>query len=205
MVGTIGFAGSKARSQGRTWRWLRRLGLSHLGAAMFSGAIVGFVAAVTGVGLVSLIGRNVVRAEGILLVILALVEVTGLPIIQLSRARQVPMSWKHVFPAPMSAALYGGMLGAGVLTAIYYWSFPALLVGVLAAASPVFGIVAGASFGAGRALPVFLGLMTSDENTLDRTADRLRELLDGQPWIPRMTGAVAISLAAWTSLSLSIG
>lgn len=196
MVGTIGFAGSKARNQRRVLRWLRRLGLSHLAASMAAGALVGALMATAGAALSGLTGGTLTHVGGVLLLVFAVAELMGLPISWLSRARQVPLSWKHVFPAPMSATLYGGVLGFGLLTTIYYWSFPALLVGMVATGRIALGVAAGIAFGAGRALPVFMGLTTTDETILDRRTDRLQEFLDRRPWVPRLLGAATIALTA---------
>src|SRR6266511_3317873 len=102
MVGTIGVAGSQARKRGHLARWWWRLGFTHLVGAMVGGGLLGVI--------LSFVGT---------LLVLAVADLVGIPAKHLSRARQVPLSWKHVLPAPMSASVYGLTLGIGVLSTVY--------------------------------------------------------------------------------------
>src|SRR5947209_7933154 len=112
MVGTIGAAGRSARDRGEVGRWWIRLGLGHLFASMIGGIVVAATAAAAG-GLLLIIRRPAWApvAMSSLLVLLALVDLAGLSARALSRPRQVPLAWKHVFPAPLSSVLYGFTLG----------------------------------------------------------------------------------------------
>ncbi|HEV2756495.1 MAG TPA: hypothetical protein VG318_12060 [Actinomycetota bacterium] len=177
MVGTIGFAGSRARSRGRLGQWVLRLGGPHTIAAALGGSALGALVAFAGSVVVSGAfdaGPGVVAAA---LGALALADVAGLPPQYTTRARQVPLSWKHLLPAPTSSALYGLVLGLGVGTTVYFWSYPALVVATFFSGNVFTGIAAGAAFGVGRALPVLASPLTPDVERLEEAVDSIRHVV----------------------------
>jgi hypothetical protein len=68
--------------------------------------------------------------------------------------RQVPESWRRVLPVPLAAGLYGVLLGLGFTTFILTFAVWALAGVSVAVGQPALGVLIGAAFGAGRALPV---------------------------------------------------
>jgi hypothetical protein len=108
------------------------------------------------------------------------------------------MSWKHVFPAPMSAAFYGATLGMGVLSTVYFWSLHALLLIIFATADNRTAILAGAAFGAGRVVPVLASAFVTGEETLDRLAARLYS----SSWRLKLFSAISTGIAAVLLLGL---
>ncbi len=127
---------------------------------------------------------------------LVVVELAGLPAKYLSRARQVPLSWKHVFPPRLSAALYGGVLGLGVSSTIYFWSFHALMLGIFLKGGIVVGALAGMAFGLGRALPVIVLGLALDDERLDRLVLWSSELVARKRYFLSALSAFAITLLA---------
>lgn len=172
MVGTIGFAGSRARDQGRYRQWGTLVGVHVLGSALGGGAVglvVGFLGAAFARATV-VTPRGVVA--GILLAFAAL-DIVGAPASVVSRARQVPMSWKHVFPARMSSTMYGLTLGSGVASTIYFWSAHATLIAAFLLGVPGLGLIAGAAFGIGRSAPVIVSSFIDSDSGTQHFADIL--------------------------------
>jgi hypothetical protein len=163
MVGTIGLAGSKAREQGRLMNWTLRIGAPHLAASAVSGAAVGFVASLAGAALLVSAEDLPLSPSGLLLAPFAVADALGIPAKVASRSKQVPMSWKQVFPAPMSATLYGVVLGAGVFSTVYFWSFWALIVALVLTADVATGLLGGLAYGLARAAPTMASVATPGE------------------------------------------
>jgi hypothetical protein len=199
MVGTIGVAGSNARQQGSFLRWWERIAIPYALSAVAGGALLGLVVSFLGLLSSSLLGRVPPIALATAVLILAFGDAVGPPAKFLSRARQVPMSWKHVFPAPMSAALYGATLGMGLLSTAYFWSLHALLLIVFATADYRTAILAGAAFGAGRVVPVLASAFVTNEETLDRVAGRLYS----SNWRLKLFSAISTGVAAVVVLGLT--
>lgn len=193
MVGTIGFAGSRAREQRTVWRWWWRLGIPHLLALTLAGAMVGIIVGFLGSVFKSAIGGIPVEAVTFLLLVFALLELLGVSAKYVSRARQVPLSWKHVLSAPASAALYGAALGFGLTTTVYFWNFPALLALVFAIADLPVAIAAGAVFGLGRFVPVLASLLARDVDILQKFSDRLSGVLLPRRWTTRVLSVATIT------------
>jgi hypothetical protein len=192
MVGTIGLAGGRG-SGGRIMRWVIRLGAPHALMASLTGALVGTLVAMVGGATAATVGQAPVWVLGLVLALTAAAEVAGFPAQYLARAKQVPMSWKQVFPAPMSAAIYGATLGAGVLSTVYFWSFYALLLALLILGNVAFGALGGAAYGLGRALPVLAtGLLLRNPSTVDRVT----EFLAPRARLLRQLSALSITGAA---------
>ncbi|MBA3432209.1 MAG: hypothetical protein ACR2L4_08960 [Actinomycetota bacterium] len=174
MVGTIGFAGSKARVAGRFGWWWRVIGTPHLAAAALGGALLGAVASTVGLALPGGSPERVWVGLA-LLAIAGGLDLIGARANLIARAKQVPLSWKHVFPAPMSSTLYGATLGIGLASTVYFWSFWAVIVALIVAASPALGLLLGAGYGIGRALPVFAVAGALEESEIETTLDSWRD------------------------------
>jgi hypothetical protein len=80
-------------------------------------------------------------------------EVRGTRIVPQIR-RQLPEHWRRVMPMPMAAALYGVLLGIGFTTFVLSFGVWALAGVSLAVGDPALGLLLGASFGVGRAVPI---------------------------------------------------
>jgi hypothetical protein len=173
MVGTIGFAGSKARQNSRYTAWWLRLGLPHAALSALGGGLVGGLLGLAGVATADRLTQDARVWAGVAVVgLMFIAEGANVPAKILGRARQVPMSWKHTFPAPMSAALYGFTLGTGVLSTAYFWSFWALLVLIVGSADPVVGIGLGAVYGLSRTAPILASAVVSSDQ-VDSLIDTL--------------------------------
>jgi hypothetical protein len=83
----------------------------------------------------------------------AVLELRGTRIVPQIR-RQLPEHWRRLMPMPVAAALYGVLLGIGFTTFVLSFGVWALAGVSLAVGDPVLGIVVGACFGLGRALPI---------------------------------------------------
>jgi hypothetical protein len=195
MVGTIGFAGSRARQAGTYGGWLRRIGATHLLMSIVGGGMLGLLVGLAG----AILAPSLAEPRPWLVALIALAgtaaEVSSLESQRLGRARQVPLSWKHAFSARMSASLYGWTLGFGVLTTVYFWSFWAWLVLGLLVGDPVRALLGGIAYGAGRAAPVLASSLVNSD-----TAERLTNLLDRNSWALRGLSATAILLVGWILL-----
>jgi hypothetical protein len=93
-----------------------------------------------------------VVAAGIAL-LAALLEARGTPIVPQIR-RQLPEHWRRVMPMPLAAALYGVLLGLGFTTFVLSFGVWALAGVSLALGDPSIGLLLGAAFGIGRAIPI---------------------------------------------------
>src|SRR6266540_831960 len=91
-------------------------------------------------------------AAGIAL-LAALLEVRGTRIVPQVR-RQLPEHWRRVMPMPLAAALYGLLLGLGFTTFVLSFGVWALAGVSLALGDPSLGLLLGAAFGVGRAIPI---------------------------------------------------
>jgi hypothetical protein len=150
MVETIGLAGDPGR---------RRTTLAAC-ATFAPGAIAGGVATF---GLLSLIGGAIHGAGGrvaylvaaVIAVAAGVAEARGVRIAPQIR-RQLPEGWRWTMPLPLAAGLYGILLGLGFTTFVLSFGVWALAGISLALGNPGAGLVIGAAFGVGRALPVLV-------------------------------------------------
>ena len=85
----------------------------------------------------------------------AILEARGTRIIPQIR-RQLPEHWRRVMPMPLAAALYGVLLGLGFTTFVLSFGVWALAGVSLAIGDPATGLVLGACFGLGRAIPIVI-------------------------------------------------
>ena len=86
-------------------------------------------------------------------VLAAILEARGTPIVPQVR-RQLPEHWSRVMPMPLAAALYGVLLGLGFTTFVLSFGVWALAGVSLALGDPSIGLLLGAAFGIGRAIPM---------------------------------------------------
>jgi hypothetical protein len=148
MVETIGLAGDRGR----------RLTATAACTAFVPGAVVGGVATF---GLLSVLGELVHGAAGRTAYLVAAgvavaaagAEARGLRIAPQIR-RQLPERWRWTMPLPLAAGLYGVLLGLGFTTFVLTFGVWALGGISLALGNPKAGLVIGAAFGIGRAIPV---------------------------------------------------
>ena len=190
MVGTIGFAGSRAR-QARTYgRWIRRVGAPHFLMSALGGATLALIVGLLGAVLDPYLSRYRYVVVPVLALGLAAAEVSRLESQRVGRARQIPLSWKHEFSAPMSASLYGLTLGLGILTTVYFWSFWAWLALLLVEGDLGLALLSGLAYGVGRAAPVVTSSLVASE-----TVDRATKALDGAAPALRILSAGGILLA----------
>jgi hypothetical protein len=126
-------------------------------AAFIPGAIAG--GALT-FGLLALVGellgagsRASYLAAAALALLAAVLEAQGTRIVPQIR-RQLPEQWRRLMPMPIAAALYGVLLGIGFTTFVLSFGVWALAGISLALGDPELGLLLGAGFGLGRALPI---------------------------------------------------
>jgi hypothetical protein len=93
-------------------------------------------------------------AAGIAL-LAAVLEARGTRIVPQIR-RQLPEHWRRLMPMPLAAALYGVLLGIGFTTFVLSFGVWALAGVSLAVGDPALGLLLGACFGVGRALPILV-------------------------------------------------
>lgn len=192
MVGTIGLTGSKGRETRGVGRWWFGIGGLHVLSAAAAGGVLGLT-----IGLFGAVASRVASplplfVLAIAMGVLAIAESIGLPAAGFARRKQVPMSWREVFPARMSAAAYGAVLGFGILSTVYSWTFWALVVSIAALSNIALGFAAGIAYGLGRVLPVIAAAYLSEEWTLTLIGgvDRWKRYV-------RQVSAAAIALLGW--------
>jgi hypothetical protein len=86
-------------------------------------------------------------------VLAALLELRGTRIVPQIR-RQLPEHWRRLMPMPLAAGLYGVLLGVGFTTFVLSFGVWALAGVSLAVGDPELGLILGACFGLGRAIPI---------------------------------------------------
>ncbi len=109
--------------------------------------------------------------------------------------RQVPESWRWRLPLALASGLYGVLLGLGFTTFVLAFAVWALAGISFAAGSPALGVIVGAAFGVGRALPVvWMAPSLHDERGAARLDAMARE---PQMWLGlRRLDAVGLSMCA---------
>jgi hypothetical protein len=189
MVETIGLAGDAGR---------RPTTLAAC-ATFLPGAVLGGIATF---GALSLLGQAIHGAGGavaylaaaLIAITAAVAEARGLRIAPQIR-RQLPEGWRWTMPLPLAAALYGILLGLGFTTFVLTFGVWALAGISLALGDPILGLIVGAAFGIGRALPV-LGVAPIVET---RAGVRCIELMAERPVLYRafrLGDAVTLALVA---------
>ncbi len=198
MVETIGLAGD----EGRRWTTIAAC------AAFAPGAVVGGVLTF---GLLSALGdlthgagRLAYLLAAVIAVAAAVAEARGRRIVPQIR-RQLPEGWRWRMPLPLAAGLYGILLGLGFTTFVLSFGVWALAGISVALGDPSAGLVIGAAFGVGRAVPVVAVAPVVDT----RFGVGCIELMAERPAIYRIfrlsdaaaLGLVALALAAAATAS----
>ena len=98
-------------------------------------------------------GRLAYGAAAAIALLAAVLEARGTRIVPQIR-RQLPEHWRRVMPMPLAAALYGVLLGLGFTTFVLSFGVWALAGVSLAIGDPSTGLLLGACFGLGRAIPI---------------------------------------------------
>lgn len=98
-------------------------------------------------------GRVAYVVAAAIAILAAVLEARGTRIVPQIR-RQLPEHWRRVMPMPVAGALYGVLLGMGFTTFILSFGVWALAGIALAVGEPELGLLLGACFGIGRAIPV---------------------------------------------------
>lgn len=150
MVETIGLSGG----EGKRRTTIAACGTFTVGA--IAGGVATFgVLALTG-ELVHGVGGRVAYliAAGVALAA-AVAEGRGTRIAPQIR-RQLPERWRWTMPMPLAGALYGALLGLGFTTFVLTFGVWALAGISFALGDPAAGLLIGAAFGIGRAIPVAL-------------------------------------------------
>jgi len=118
------------------------------GALLTFGALALLGQALHGIG-----GRVAYAVAAAIAVGAAILEARGIPIVPQIR-RQLPEHWRRVLPMPLAATLYGVLLGVGFTTFVLSFGVWALAGISLALGDPRLGLIVGACFGIGRAVPI---------------------------------------------------
>jgi hypothetical protein len=197
MVETVGLAGDEGR---------RRTTIAAC-ATFAPGAVLGGVATF---GLLALLGEATHGAGAQLAYLIAagiavaaaVAEARGMRIVPQIR-RQLPEGWRWTMPLPLAAGLYGILLGLGFTTFVLSFGVWALAGISVALGDPTAGVIIGAAFGVGRAIPV-LAVAPAVDTTF---GNRCIELMAERPSTYRLfrlgdavtLGVVAIALASTAS------
>jgi hypothetical protein len=139
-------------------------------------------------------GRTAYLAGAAIALAAALAEARGIAIMPQIR-RQLPEHWRRAMPMPLAACLYGILLGLGFTTFVLSFGVWALAGISLAVAEPEPGLLIGAAFGTGRAVPI---LVLAPIAGTPRGA-RVTELMAERPGIyrgARLGDALALLVAA---------
>jgi hypothetical protein len=156
MVETIGVAGREGTRR-----------VTAAACATFSvGAVAGGVATFGALALLGDLlhgagGRFAYLVAAAIALTAAVAEARGLRIAPQIR-RQLPQAWRWTMPLPVAAALYGVLLGLGFTTFVLTFGVWALAGMSLALGDPGTGLILGAAFGVGRALPVVIVAPAAD-------------------------------------------
>jgi hypothetical protein len=159
-----------------------------------AGGIVTFGALAALGGIAHGAGRVAYLVAAAVALLAAVAEARGAPIVPQIR-RQLPEHWRRALPMPLAAALYGVLLGLGFTTFVLSFGVWALAGISFAVGEPAAGIVIGAAFGVGRALPIALLAPVADRPT----GIRAMELMAERPGLyrgARLGDALALIAAA---------
>jgi hypothetical protein len=168
-------------------------------ASFLPGAVIGGVATFAALALFGGLlhgtgGRAAYVAAAAIAVLAALAEARGARIMPQVR-RQLPEHWRRLMPMPLAAFLYGILLGLGFTTFVLTFGVWALAGISLALGQPETGLLIGAAFGVGRALPVVALAPSADGRFGVRALDTMAQ----RPGIYRgfrLGDAVALLVAA---------
>jgi hypothetical protein len=148
MVETIGLSGDG----GRRWTTIAACATfvpgALLGGVLTFGSLSALGEAIHGAG-----GRLAYLVAAGIAVAAAAAEARGMRIVPQVR-RQLPEGWRWTMPLPLASALYGILLGLGFTTFVLSFGVWALAGISIALGDPSAGLLIGAAFGIGRAIPV---------------------------------------------------
>lgn len=161
--------------------------------ALLGGAITFGLLALVGDGL-GAGGTAAYIAAAAVAVVAAVAEARGVPIVPQVR-RQLPVGWRTRMPMPVAAAGYGVLLGLGFTTFILSYGVWALMGIALAVGDPLAGLIIGAAFGAGRAIPIVVLAPIADRRSGRRACDAMM-MRPGMYRGARAGDALALALAA---------
>lgn len=178
--------------------------LLHMLGYILGAAVVGAVLAALGMALLrqtpSVI-RNfpVFVATGLVSLVYSGREFGLVPVPAPQFSRQVPHSWRLLFPPRIRALSYGLGLGVGLATRIPVSTFYVAAFWATFSGNPLRGSLAMTAFGVGRALPILL---------IDKTCDALSErprLMRGlsrwEPVVHLVNGLALACAGAWLMVS----
>jgi hypothetical protein len=148
MVETIGLAGDR----GRRWTTIAACATFVPGALLGGIATFGSLSAL-GEAMHGAGGRLAYAVAAAIAVAAAAAEARGMRIVPQIR-RQLPEGWRWTMPLPLASALYGILLGLGFTTFVLSFGVWALAGISVALGDPGAGLLIGAAFGIGRAIPV---------------------------------------------------
>ncbi len=138
------------------FRWFSS-SLVYLATSVLGATLLGTLLGVAGMYPVHWIGiDHAVIVVAIALCIFGLIDLQVLRVPRIQRDAQVPEWWRWHFAPEVSSALYGAMLGAGVLTKISFANFYAIMVWSLFSGSVTAAILIMGTYGLCRALPVVI-------------------------------------------------
>lgn len=190
------------RSSKFDWRLLA--GLYSLGSIV-GGSMVGILLGTLGATMSALMHppiSSTVLLVGVLALVYSLheMQLTSLPYPQ--RRHQVPSQWRNQYHPYLTAALYGALLGAALITFIPTATCYVLVAAVTLRGSPIIGVFAFASYAAARAC--FLWLANYRSTTLEEVEMVARFLFRTKPLVREISGIVLaatggyfISLFIW--------
>ena len=170
---------SMVETIGLSWDGARRRTTIASCATFAPGAVLGGIATF---GLLSGLGEFVHGVGGqaayavaaTIAVAAAVAEARGTRIVPQIR-RQLPERWRWTMPMPLAAALYGVLLGLGFTTFVLSFGVWALAGIAFALGDPQAGLVIGAAFGIGRAIPVVLVAPVVDSSLGIRCVELMAE------------------------------
>jgi hypothetical protein len=197
MVETIGLSGDGTRRRTTIASCATFAPGAVLGGIATFGLLSGLGEVVHGVG-----GQAAYVVAATIAVAAAVAEARGTRIVPQIR-RQLPERWRWTMPMPLAAALYGVLLGLGFTTFVLSFGVWALAGIGFALGDLHVGLVIGAAFGIGRAIPVVLVAPAVDSSL----GVRCVELMAERPAVYRLfrlgdavtLGLVAVALTTTAS------
>jgi hypothetical protein len=179
-------------------RWFQRATVYFVSMTL-AGTALGAVVALGGTGLYALapgVQRPLAVGLGALTCAYALHELAWLRLPVPGRDWQVPASWvRHGFYR--SAAIFGSIVGFGVLTRVPYASMPILLGWLLVSGNVILGIATGMLYGVVRAVSIYSSAGVSEVGGLVKLNERLTALT---PSIHELTGVALAAFAGYLVL-----
>jgi hypothetical protein len=139
-------------------------------------------------------GREAYVVAAAIALLAAVLEIRGTRIVPQIR-RQLPEHWRRVMPMPLAASLYGVLLGLGFTTFVLSFGVWALAGVSLAIGDQSLGLLLGAAFGIGRAIPIVVLAPLSGSATGIRATELMCEQ-DGVYLGLRRGDAAALAIAA---------